>query len=1031
MKDMQQEPSHPPPSLKLSDMIPDSLELSVNPEAGAAVILSTSIPLEECSVCRAGGVDGSELACSSTLILQPEENVLLQFNCSNPHEAFTVEIQKSVECKDSKDSCTPASGETQPSLFTDFKRIFTWNLTGAPETQLGLDFLEGGLMEIAPPATCPDQFEYTVVSTLPSDTVPSTQTFCRNGPLSHVDLPNKATVSLRVSGKEDVKPNLFRITSKPLVKRSRMMVVAADTGTNIHIRKVDTESDCTVCVTDGSNPQECSDELTLKPPQNVSVDFTCPEPQGTFTVEINRAIDCTETACDGDIVLAESSHFPEFNRSFTWDLKAPPLTAFRLDFLDPGMKQVLSSESCPDQLSYNIFTYLRSGPITIGTFCRGGAITSVHVLYKGRLSVEVPGDRKVDADTFKVLPGEQIKKLAVVDVKLPAQPAVAELFSANYPGNFPDDDLMMWSFAVPLNYNYTVEFLKHTAPRCLKKDVMLEYEQEGGQFSIGKKLADPQPKDQQGNFTMSLTNCETDRRGNPPGLSLNFQVSVVKSSHPVLCTVDLQNEQDLTMNIKKTTTDSLCEMKMDGVLKDTLAVFPGTSANLFFQDCPEEELEMTISKTIGCQKWEDCPTGGTSLELPALPSCLHLPLQSITWHLIVPEDGTVDLLPSTSSLRQSLPGQKCAQRYSVIVAEENGTPFGEFCPKGSITKVQIHSNVTVSVSPRALGRSRGSFFNVTFSREITESYIFTLEPKVGAPAVVSTPNWPAGMRPHSTASWIVRLPQRYEANVLFTNLSQPKCHIRHTGIKVQTLGALEEMFSRREDEKQVDQLSVPESFYLNTSNCLPEEGNFSLLSTITLEKKSNTLLPIILGTVGGLLLLALIVLAAVCVVIRKKKKKMANQASIYIPKGNIFMPDGNFPKSRDKNESHVYTSIEDTMVYGHLLQDSARGGPVTDMYGSPQVDLYDGKRLSPAGMERAPTYRPDEDVYRPFLDPSEGMGPPRPHTPVGRQGSLGFVDRRMEGNEFNTFRGNGDLTPLRLSTLEPEPAADGMAEDSL
>lgn len=233
---------------------------------------------------------------------------------------------------------------------------------------------------------------------------------------------------------------------------------------------------------------------------------------------------------------------------------------------------------------------------------------------------------------------------------------------------------------------------------------------------------------------------------------------------------------------------------------------------------------------------------------------------------------------------------------------------------------------------------------------------------------------------------------------------------------------------------------MPDSFYLNTSNCEPDEGNFSLLSTIkvTPQKKSNHLLPIILGTVGGLLLLALIVLAAVCVVIRKKKKKMADQASIYIPKGNIFMPDGNFPKSRAKNESHIYTDIEDTMVYGHLLRDPAYSGPVTDNYGSPQVDLYrpyDGNPLSPAGMERAPASRPDEDAYRPFLDPSQGVGPPRPHTPVGRQGSLGFVDRRMEGNEFNTFRGNGDLTPLRLSTLEPEtqpePAVDGVAEDSM
>lgn len=119
------------------------------------------------------------------------------------------------EC--TKDSCSPAAGETQPSLFTDFTRTFIWDLNGAPETQLGLDFPEDGIKEIASSETCPDQYQYTVVSTQPSGDV-RTEAFCRNGPVSHVDLPNKATVSLQVPGKEDVNPTLFQITSKPLVK---------------------------------------------------------------------------------------------------------------------------------------------------------------------------------------------------------------------------------------------------------------------------------------------------------------------------------------------------------------------------------------------------------------------------------------------------------------------------------------------------------------------------------------------------------------------------------------------------------------------------------------------------------------------------------------------------------------------------------------------------------------------------------------------------------------------------------------------
>ncbi|KAI1901865.1 hypothetical protein AGOR_G00038830 [Albula goreensis] len=973
----------------------ECLQMSVLPEAGTNVTLSTSRSAEECSVCRVSGVNGSELACFSTLSLQPEQSVTLQYNCTNPHEAFTAEILKTVECTEA--SCSPATGQTQPSLFKDLSRTFIWQLTGPEETQLVLTFPEDGLKKIEPSETCPDQYQYTVVSTQPNGDV-HTEKFCRTGPVSHVDLPNKAVVNLQVPGKEEVDQTLFEITSKPLVKRSRMINVAPEPQTTIFIRKVDPESACTVCKNEGSEPSQCSNSLTLTGTNSFSVDFTCPQPQDSFRVEINKEIDCSETDCPGDVVQAEFPHFLEFNRSFTWDLRVSPLQAFKLDFSGPGMKQVLPSDSCPDEHTYSIITYQRTGPLNIGTYCRNGSISMVQVLYKGRLSLMVPAERKLDPEIFKVSTGGEIKKLAVVNVNLPSKTSVTELFSANYPDNFPDDDLMMWDFRVPPNYNYTVKFLENTAPRCLRKEVAVEYQQDG-KYKIGRKLTDTQPTQQQGSFTMSLTNCETDRRGNPPGLSLKFQVAVVKSSHPVLCTVDLENEPDLTIEIEKTTSGTFCEMKMDAVVQDKIIVPPGKKTNLAFQDCPSKELKMTASKTLGCQKWEECPMEGTQLTLPVMAQCLPVQMQKMTWNLMVPGDGTVDLLPTTGNLRQSLPGQECERPYIVNVAEVDGTPFGEFCPKGAISKVQIHSNISVTATPRPASRSQASpFFNVTFSREINESYIFTVSPKVASPSVVSTPNWPDAS-PSGEG---------------------------HTYIKVQTLGSLEEMLSRREDEKMEDTLNIPDSFYLNTSNCLLEEGEFSLLSKITLQKKSNVLLPIILGTIGALLFLMLIVLAVVCVVLRKKKKKLAKEASIYIPKGNIFLPgEGGFPKSRASNESHVYTSIEDNMVYGHLLHDPAYSGPVTDQYGGPQAD---GK---PSRMEKAPMSDTEQDVYRPFLDPSQGMGPARPHTPVDRQGSLGFVDRRMVDNELNTFKSNGDLTPLRLSTVEPQAEPIGEMEEAL
>lgn len=104
---------------------------------------------------------------------------------------------------------------------------------------------------------------------------------------------------------------------------------------------------------------------------------------------------------------------------------------------------------------------------------------------------------------------------------------------------------------------------------------------------------------------------------------------------------------------------------------------------------------------------------------------------------------------------------------------------------------------------------------------------------------MATPNWPEGMASVSTVSWIVTLPSQYEAALQFVNISQPKCKDRHTSIKVKMLGQEEEILSRREDEKAEDRLDVPQSFYLNMSNCIPEEGQFGAVTKISLQKKSS------------------------------------------------------------------------------------------------------------------------------------------------------------------------------------------------
>lgn len=51
--------------------------------------------------------------------------------------------------------------------------------------------------------------------------------------------------------------------------------------------------------------------------------------------------------------------------------------------------------------------YLRTGPATVGTFCKGGTVTTILGRYKGRLSLKVPGDKKLDPVDFKLNVGPE------------------------------------------------------------------------------------------------------------------------------------------------------------------------------------------------------------------------------------------------------------------------------------------------------------------------------------------------------------------------------------------------------------------------------------------------------------------------------------------------------------------------------------------------------------------------------------------------------------------------------------------------
>lgn len=119
--------------------------------------------------------------------------------------------------------------------------------------------------------------------------------------------------------------------------------------------------------------------------------------------------------------------------------------------------------------------------------------------------------------------------LAIVKVTLPRGVSETEFITANYPGDFPDDEQMQWDFTVPGMHNYSMHFVEHAAPECLSEEVQVEYQKEGKKVTK-VSLTDRQPQHQQGNFNMVLKNCQTNTT--LPGLTLKYKVSVMRSGHP-------------------------------------------------------------------------------------------------------------------------------------------------------------------------------------------------------------------------------------------------------------------------------------------------------------------------------------------------------------------------------------------------------------------------------------------------------------------------------------------------------------------
>uniref|UniRef100_A0A8C2KVS9 CUB domain-containing protein 1 n=1 Tax=Cyprinus carpio TaxID=7962 RepID=A0A8C2KVS9_CYPCA len=708
-------------------------------------------------------------------------------------------------------------------------------------------------------------------------------------------------------------------------------------------------------------------------------------------------LNCTTTGCSSIAVHPDSTRFLEFSRAFTWDLKVQSGRMFQLDFPSPGMRQIKTSESCPDKHTYTIITYQRAGPVSIGSFCRNGTISRIQVLYKGRVTLEVPKGTDLNPSNFKVSMGPAATALVEVDVKLPRGSSSADFFTPNYATGYYNEENIKWNFAVKPMHNFTVYFQHYTPPVCQKKTVMCDYAL-GDKTSFTKAPTDIQPANKQGDFSLTLTNCDAKKGAN---LLIHNRLSIFLF-HSDLCTVDLRNEEGLSLQIENKNPESYCEMSLNSVIQEKIVVPAGTKADLSFLDCPLQDLQLTATKVI-----ENC-----TCTPPTYNSCRP---ETRTHNPSI--GSTVDLMSPKGNLHQSVPDKQCNERVSLVISETEGSNIGLFCSaaEGVVQKIQIKGNLTVSLQ----------WLSVFF----TENVIYTVSPLISGPMYLATPNWPNGMNSSSSASWIIYIPQEYEAELLFSNIVNPTCDSGHTEVTVGPLDSQGQTQSWREDQSYTSPVIQQQSFYLNMSNCEPKSGHFAVLSKISLQKETSKQKAFISNFV---LIFCVCSLITVCIVVRKNKPK-ANRSSIFIPRGKPVLPgNAGFPKSRAENESHVYASIDDSTMYGNLQPAEVDSGAWSNGH---QVDGYrpfKGPTDSiPAATDLSAEYsldRGEGDAFQPFLNPNTTFNLPRPRSPLISQGSLGFEDRRMMDNALNTFKSGGDINPIRLSTdesrLQPQMDSD-------
>ncbi|KAM4857266.1 CUB domain-containing protein 1 [Urocitellus parryii] len=741
--------------------------------------------------------------------------------------------------------------------------------------------------------------------------------------------------------------------------------------------------------------------LFIKAGEKMVFTFSCQDPQNHFVMEIQKNIDCMSGPCPfGEVQLQPStSTLPTLNRTFIWDVKAHKRIGLELQFSLPRLRQIGPGESCADGVTHSISGRIDATVVRIGTFCSNGTVSRIKMQEGVKMALHLPWFHPRNVSGFSIANRSSIKRLCIIESVFEGEGS-ATLMSANYPEGFPEDELMTWQFVVPAHLRASVTFLTFNVSNCEKKEERVEYYIPGSTTNPEVfKLEDKQPGNMAGNFNLSLQGCDQDAQ-NPGILRLQFQVLVQHPQNESNKTyiVDLSQEQTMSITIEPRPVKQSrrfvpgCFVCLESrTCSNNVTLTPGSKHKISFLCDDLTRLWLNAEKTISCTDHRYCHRKSYQLQVPS--DLLQLPVQlhDFSWKLLVPKDRLSLVLVPKQKLQQHTHEKVCNTSFSYLVATHLATPgqelyYGSFCPGpgGSIEQIQVKQNSSVTLRTFAPSFQQEFYkqgLTVSFTPHFKEDGIFTVTPDTKNKVYLRTPNWERGLPALSSLSWNISVPRDQVACLTFFK--------ERIGVACQTGWALmiiQEQRSQPEEIFNLEEVMLPKpsfhyhNFWVNISNCSPVSGKqLDLLFWVTLTPKTLDLTAIIIAVVAGGALLLLALGLIICFVKRKKKKNKGPAVGIYNGNVNTQVPRQlkKFQKGRKDNDSHVYAVIDDTMVYGHLLQDSNGSflQPEVDTYRPFQGPTGDCPPSPPPICSRTPTAKLTTDELPPCISPESESEP--------------------------------------------------------